>query len=64
MTEMDTLSILILAWLRWKEVSTLTTSNMEFVLAAISAPELSNLCGGGEVNGVDVAVAAEASPEI
>ena len=31
MTEMETLSILILAWLRWKEVSTLTTSSIEFV---------------------------------
>ena len=31
MTDMETLSILILAWLRWKEVSTLTTSSIEFV---------------------------------
>ena len=36
MTEMETLSILFLWWLRWKEVSTLTTSNIEFVRAATS----------------------------
>ena len=47
MTDMETLSILILAWLRWKEVSTLTTSSIEFVrfplpllsLAAVEAEE-------------------------
>merc|ERR550532_3884906 len=38
MTEMETLSILILAWLRWKEVSTLTTSSIEFVRPLAAAP--------------------------
>ena len=50
MTEMETLSILILAWLRWNEVSTLTTSNIEFVrLLLLLAPEAAAVVSEVEV---------------
>ena len=49
MTEMETLSILILAWLRWNEVSTLTTSNIEFVRLLLLAPEAAAVASEVEV---------------